>query len=187
MPLSTDDIYEKAITMAKNVEDNFLDLGRQLRQLQDRDPEKFQEIIQKTDLGRRKAYYLVEVSKTFDPLPISRARLRKLGWTKCQIIGRYANKDNVEEMVELAENMSARQLEKRLKGEDPVPNARCVLMYFSPKDYDDLEEALIANGAVRNPKTARGLQGKEEALMKIIRKATLAGGMAAHEPLEESH
>jgi len=39
MPLSAEDIYEKALAMSVNVEDNFLDLGRQLRQLQDRDPE----------------------------------------------------------------------------------------------------------------------------------------------------
>src|SRR5271166_845755 len=122
MPLSTEEIYEKALSMAKNVEDNFLDLGRQLRQLQDREPELFQKIVEQSDLGRRKAYYLVEVSKTFDPLPISRARLRKLGWTKCQIIGNYVTKDNVEEMVGLAESLPAKQLERQMRGETPVKN-----------------------------------------------------------------
>jgi len=170
MSLSVNEIYEKAMQMSKNIEDTFLDLGRQLRQLQDRDPEKFLEIIQKSDLGRRKAYYLVEVSKTFDPLPISRPRLKKLGWTKLQLIGKHVNKDNVEDLVTLAENSSARQLEKQMRGEEPVPNARCVLMYFSLADYGKFEEALLANGAKRNPKGSKeGLQGKESALMTIIR------------------
>jgi len=193
MPLSVEEIYEKALDMSKNVEDNFLELGRQLRQLQDRDPELFQKIIDKSDLGRRKAYYLVEVSKTFDPLPISRARLRKLGWTKCQIIGKYATKDNVEQLVELAENLPSKQLERQMRGETPMKNTHCVLMYFSPAQYKELEAALLANGAKRNPKGSRGLQGKEEALMKAIRK-TAPGlgnvqptmGKATHEPPEKS-
>jgi len=169
VPLSTDEIYAKAMKMAKNVEDNFLDLGRYLRQLQNRDPEKFQEIIQKTDLKRRKAYYLVEVSKTFDPLPVFRARLKKLGWTKCQIIGKHVTKDNVEELVTLAENMPVKLLEKHMRGENPVPGSHCVLMYFSPEPYEDFEEALIAHGAKPNPPGAKeGLRGKEAALMRII-------------------
>jgi len=169
VPLSTDEIYAKAMKMAKNVEDNFLDLGRYLRQLQNRDPEKFQEIIQKTDLKRRKAYYLVEVSKTFDPLPVFRARLKKLGWTKCQIIGKHVTKDNVEELVTLAENMPIKLLEKHMRGENPVPGSHCVLMYFSPEPYEDFEEALIAHGAKPNPPGAKeGPRGKEAALMRII-------------------
>jgi hypothetical protein len=168
MSLPTDEIYEKALTMSANVEDNFLELGRQLRQLQDRDNELFQKIIDKSDLGRRKAYYLVEVSRAFDPLPISRTRLRRLGWTKCQIIGKHVSKDNVEELVSLAESLSSKQLERQMRGEAPMKNAHCVLMYFSPKQYEEVEEALIAHGAKRNPKGARGLQDKEEALLRII-------------------
>jgi hypothetical protein len=174
VPLSIDEIYEKALMMSKDVEDNFLDLGRQLRQLQDRDPEKFQEVIKKSDLGRRKAYYLVEVSKIFDPLPISRARLKKLGWTKLQIIGKHVTKDNVEELVELAESLPVKILERRMRGEKPIKKAHCVVMYFSPEHYEQLEAALIAHGAEPNPKRWRGLHKKEEALMRIIRTLGLA-------------
>jgi hypothetical protein len=186
MPLSTEDIYEKALTMSSNVEDNFLELGRRLRQLQDRDPELFQKVVEKSDLGLRKAYYLVEVSKTFDPLPISRARLRKLGWTKLQIIGKHVTKDNVEELVELAESLPAKQLERQMRGETPVKNAHCVLMYFSPKQYAELEQALLKNGATRSTGKGRGLQNKEEALINVIRKAAKATGKATHEPPHES-
>jgi len=173
MPPRTEALYDKALSLAGNVEDNFLDLGRSLRQLLDRD----QKIIEKTDLGRRKAYYLVEVSRTFDPLPITRARLRKLGWTKLQIIGKYAAPDNVEELVSLAEQSSAKQLERLMRGEQSLKNARCVLMYFSSKQYAKFEHALLLNGA---SKSGRGLINKEGALIKALRKA--APGPEAPEP-----
>jgi hypothetical protein len=46
----------------------FLYLGKHLRQLLDRDLELFKKVVDKTPLGRREAYYLVEVSRKFDPL-----------------------------------------------------------------------------------------------------------------------
>jgi len=190
MPLSTEDLYEKTMLMSKNVEDNFLDLGRYLRQLLDREPELFQEIIVKCDLGRRKAYYLVEVSRTFDPLPISRPRLKKLGWTKLQIIGKHVTKDNVEELVTLAENHSVKQLERLMQGDAPMKNAHCVLMYFTPKQYAELEAALLKNGGERS---GRGIVGKEEALINALRKATPgpeqvqpAKEKPTHEPPDEA-
>jgi hypothetical protein len=55
--------------IAADVENTFLELGRYLRQLLDRDPELFKKVVDKTALKRRKAYYLVEVSRIFDRFP----------------------------------------------------------------------------------------------------------------------
>src|SRR5208337_4791444 len=145
----------------------FLDLGRTLRQLLDRDPDLFQQIVAKSDLGRRKAYYLVEVSRIFDPLPIPRSRLKKIGWTKLQLIGKHVNASNLDELLELAESVNSKELERQMRGEKPLGNAHCVLMYFTPKDFAVLEEALLEHGAVRSPggRGGRGLQKKEEALI----------------------
>ena len=55
MTLSTEDLFDKALHMAGNVEDNFLELGKALSQLQDRDLELFQKIVAKGSLRRRKA------------------------------------------------------------------------------------------------------------------------------------
>jgi hypothetical protein len=164
--LNIEALYEKAKEMASDVEDTFLDLGRMLRQLLDRDPELFQKIVQQTNLGRRKAYYLVEVSQAFDPLQVSRPRLKKLGWTKCALIAKHVNQDNVEEMLELAESMNSKQLERKLKGKTPINNAACVLMYFSKQQFKELEQALEKYGGTVTP---RGIQNKEEALMRMIR------------------
>jgi hypothetical protein len=92
MTISTDELYDRAMALSSDVEDKFLELGRSLRQLLDRDPGLFQQVVRKRGLGRRKAYYLVEVSRKFEPLPISRARLKKIGWTKLQIIGQHVTK-----------------------------------------------------------------------------------------------
>ena len=79
MTTNIDELYDRALALSSDVEDKFLELGRSLRQLLDRDPDLFQQIVKKGRLGRRKAYYLVEVSRKFEPLPISRARLKKIG------------------------------------------------------------------------------------------------------------
>jgi hypothetical protein len=93
---------DKAMSLSADVEDNFLDLGKTLRQLLDRDPDAFAQVRRKSNLGRRKAYYLVEVSRIFDPLPIARSRLKTIGWTKLQLLGKQIDKGNAQELLELA-------------------------------------------------------------------------------------
>ncbi len=177
MPLSNETIYKRTLELSADVEDNFLELGRALRQLLDRDPELFQQVVNQTNLGLRKAYYLVEVSRVFDPLPIPRARLRKIGWTKLQMIAKQVTLDNVEVLLELAEATTSKDLERQMRGGKPLGNAHCVLMYFSPKDYAELEDTLLKHGGVRS---GRGIQNKEEALIAVLRKA--APGLANVQP-----
>lgn len=165
MATSTLDLFDKARTLSKDVDDNFLDLARTLKQLQERDLGLFTDLWRQTDLGRRKAYYLVEIARTYDHLPIPRSRLKKLGWTKLQLIAKSVTADNWQELLDTAEHYPTKQLEKIVKGHKPVDNAHCVLMYFTPKDYAKLEHVLIKNGG---EKSGRGILHKEEALMKIV-------------------
>ena len=55
-----------------------------------------------------------------------------------------------------------------MKGEQPLANAHCVLMYMTPEQYTRFEEALLANGGERS---GRGILHKEEAVMRLIEKA----------------
>src|SRR5271165_5503753 len=166
MTLSIEALYDKAMGLSKDVEDNFLELGKSLRQLQDRDPDLFQQIVQKSNLGRRKAYYLVEVSRIFDPLPIPRSRLGKIGWTKLQLIAKHVTPNNLDVLLQLAEDSTAKELERAMRGEKPLGNAHCVLMYFSTKDYAALEDALVKHGGASR---GRGIQNKVEALIRLVR------------------
>ena len=148
MTLRTEGLFDKAMTLSKNVDQTFLELGRTLRQLQDREPKRFQEIVAKSDLGRRKAYYLVDVSRVFDPLRVSRARLKRVGWTKLGMIAKRVTQDNVDEFLDLAERNNVKELERMMRGEEPLgDDSHCVLMYFSPEQYEELKEALLHYGA----------------------------------------
>lgn len=167
MAISIDDLFDKATDLAKDFDDNFLDLAKALRQLLDRDSEKFRDLWMKTNIGRRKAYYLVEVSRMFDPMGLSKPRLKKIGWTKLQIIGKHVTKDNVGEMLELAEQHTSKELEGLMRGEKPVNAAHCVLMYFSPKDYALLERTLLKHGGARS---GRGINDKEHALIRALKR-----------------
>jgi hypothetical protein len=169
MTISIEELYDRALALSSDVENQFLELGRSLRQLLDRDPGLFQQIVKKGRLGRRKAYYLVEVSRKFEPLPVPRSRLRKIGWTKLQLIGKHVDATNIDELLELAKNNNSNELERILRGDKPLGgNAHCVLMYFSPKQYAELEAALLKNGGSRS---GRGIVGKEKALINALRKA----------------
>jgi hypothetical protein len=165
MALTTDEIYEKTIDFAKNVEDNFLDLAKSLRQLRDRDPELVRKVWSKTGLGSRKAYYLINIDEQFSGLPVGKARLKKLGWTKLQLIGQNINADNADELLTMAENHTAAQLKQLVKGEKPVTNAHCMVLYFSQEQYAELEPILLANGGT---KSGRGILDKERALLNAL-------------------
>jgi hypothetical protein len=132
MTKSIDQLYDRALVLSSDVEDKFLELGRSLRHLLDRDPDLFQQVVNKGRLGRRKAYYLVEVSRVFEPLPVPRSRLRKIGWTKLQLIGKHLDASNIDALLFMAEENSSKELERVLRGEKPLGDAHCVLMYFSP-------------------------------------------------------
>ena len=45
MTIKIEELYDKALGLSADVEDNFLELGRTLRQLLDRDPDLFQQIV----------------------------------------------------------------------------------------------------------------------------------------------
>jgi hypothetical protein len=54
---------------------------------------------------------------------VPRSRLRKIGWTKLQLIGKHISQGNLEELLQLAESVSSKELER---GEKPLGNAHCV-------------------------------------------------------------
>ena len=167
MAVSTDDLYQKSVTMGL-VEDNFLELGKTLRQLQDRDRRLFAKSVNVSGLGLRKAYYLITIARQFDGLAVPKARLRKIGWTKLQALGPYVTAQNLEELLAMAESLSTMALKTALRGDDPRANSHCVLMYFSPEQYSVFEAALMKAGAQKNGKNGKSISDKETALIKIL-------------------
>jgi hypothetical protein len=54
MTISVEELYDRALALSSDVEDKFLELGRSLRQLLDRDPALFQQVVKKRlGVGKR--------------------------------------------------------------------------------------------------------------------------------------
>jgi len=58
-------------------------------------------------------------------------------------------------------------LKRILKHEPPLPNAHCVVLYFSPGDFALFSKVILAHGG---GKAARGLFNKEAALIAALSK-----------------
>jgi len=162
--------FMRAVRLAMRADDDFIELGRLLWKLKELDQNLFTRVQRQTRLTRRKAYYLVQVARTIDGLPIPRERLARIGWTKMQLIADELSPSNWRQMLQLAEEHTAHGLKAVLAGERP--NDRCVVLYLSPMDYRHFANALIKHGAEPN---GQGLLNKERALMTLINAADEAG------------
>jgi hypothetical protein len=114
-------------------------------------------------LSPRKSYALARIARQFDGVP--EERLYVIGWTKLVIIGRYLTDDNLEHLLQLAQQNTARDLEILLRGETPIEDAKVVQLYLAPNDYQRLRAALIKYGAVQS---GNGLIKVEAALMALV-------------------
>jgi hypothetical protein len=125
------------------------------------------ELASRMKLSRRTICYLVSVRQAFCDLGISRDRLVKVGWTKAAIVVENSEPEDVEEALALAETCTVKELPALLKGSPRKAKARTVLLRLTPRQYDQFEAVMLANGA-RRPKKGRGLSGKERALMNAL-------------------
>ena len=160
------DLAAKAVTLSEKFEENFWELALTLRTLRDTDMQTFRDTLTNTGVALRKGYYLVEVAETFEPLNILPSRLRKIGWTKLQLIAKTITKQNAKTMLAMAEENTVRELKRLLAGEKPGNNSHCVMMYFSPKDYALVADVLREHGAKVE---GRSIQNKEEALVSALK------------------
>jgi hypothetical protein len=167
LAVNLDDLYDRAFDQATHVDQTFLELGESLRRLHNRDKDLYQKLVERSGLGTRKAYYLLEISRRLERIPgIPKSRLRALGWTKLATIAKQLTPKNVEKLLTLAENNSVRDLEALARGERPKgDNTHCVQMYFTPGQYEIFASRILENGAYRS---GRGILNKEEALIKIL-------------------
>jgi len=147
MTKGTDALYDKALELSANVPDNFMELGRALAQLYDRDRDLFRQLAAKLDVGLRGAYYLIEVSRTFEALAIPRDQLGKIGWPKLQLIAKHLTPNTLDALLRLAEESTGKDLEHHVRGwKRSAGNAHLMLKYFSPKPYEQLEGVPVLYG-----------------------------------------
>jgi hypothetical protein len=158
--------------LAARPDDRFLDLATDLNALHGvATAAQFKETVRSVGLGSRKAYYLVELAKRLGPHMRSRRRLQRLGWTKCQMIGAQLPEGDFLELLQSAEECTAKELETRIRRNRSPGGTRCVLLYFTPAEYRRYEEAVLKCGA---RKRGRGLIDKEKATIKMAKKVLSA-------------
>jgi hypothetical protein len=71
-----------------------------------------------------------------------------------------------------------KQLERHTRDEKFLGNAHCILKYFSPKNYAEVDDARAKHGAARS---GRGIENKGTALVRMV---TAANG-TIRRPVEQ--
>lgn len=165
MPKKKSTLDEKAEFVASLIGDNFLRLAWALRELQDEQPDIFLKVVELVGLSPRKAYALTRIARQFDG--VAEERLHFIGWSKLMIVGRYLTEDNIEYLLNLAEQNTSHDLEVMLRGETPVDDAKVVQLYLAPDDHKRLRAALMKHGAVAS---GNGMVKIESALMALLDK-----------------
>ena len=145
--------------------DHFLEAARYLREIQDEHPDDFVAVAKSLGIGRRKAYHLAQLDRSFHALGIAPDRLRRIGWTKLSLLAPYVDADNVHELLKLAEAVTAHELKMYLRGDPIDPDTRAVVLYLNKAQYDVFEKAVLTAGAIKQHK---GLLYKETALTRLL-------------------
>jgi hypothetical protein len=128
-----------------------------------------EELIDLTKMSRRTIFYLLKVWRRFADLGVPRDRLVRIGWTKLAVIAENYDPGTVDAALVLAETCVAKELPRRLRGGNDRGKIRTVHLRLTPRQHEDFEAVLLANGA-RRPKNRRGLARKEDALMRALRR-----------------
>jgi hypothetical protein len=161
----THPLFLKALTLVAKLEDEFLELGSALRMLQKASPSDFKKLASIPQLGRRKAYYLASIDRTFADKKVPAERLKKIGWTKLAALAPHITDGNLEDALLFAELHTVKNIEAVVHGLEPIFGGRTVQLMFTAQQFAVFSAAILAHGAVENGK---GFIGKEAALITAL-------------------
>lgn len=177
-----DEMTEEVIELAKQGDAKFLQIARILRELSDTlaagpGPDKqkpLEDCLKKAKIGRRRAFYLIEIDRVYGQMPVPKKRLAAIGWTKLGLMAKYVEPDHADAWLAFAEKSTVEQLKAFLAGKD-LPS-HTLTFKLSNQQYSIIAGTLLANGAYLT--SGAGLANKEAALTKIchvIQKSWQAG------------
>ncbi len=170
MTNNIDPTFIEALSLVGALGSKFLELGSLLRKLQSSNFDNFKTLYEIPQLGRRKAYYLIEIDKVFGGKPELAVRLNKIGWTKLSLLAKFVNDDNILDALQFAELHTAWDMQVILKSGDSTFSTRSVLLRFTLPDFDKFASKIVAYGA--KPTPDGGYHNKEAALLAALQ-ATL--------------
>jgi hypothetical protein len=161
-----DPIYARALRLIVHFEDEFLELASLVRKLYETNSDEFKTLIAQQHLGRRKAYYLVEVDRAFGDIANEQCvRLNEIGWTKLATIAASITHKNREKLLKLAEAHTVEDIKALVRGETPVTDRKTIVLYFTPKQHEKFAKVILKHGAI---KSGDGFAKKEEALIAAL-------------------
>lgn len=108
---------------------------------------------------------MVRVNRTFRQLRIDENHLVALGWPKLIILVDHISLGNRQQLLELADKVTAKELASILGHR--FTTKRMVLR-LTQDQYRVLAEAILAHGGVRSERDPDVLSGKEEALVQAL-------------------
>lgn len=152
--------------MARLAGYGLISVAQSLRQIEDDNPEHLPLIAKLLGVGRREASSMARIDRIYKDLEIEEERIASLGWPKMVILSEFLSYGNRDELLELADRTTAKELAKILLAQPP--GTKPVVFYFTEQQYQRLEKAVVAHGAIRGRPTRIGLSGKEEALLRAI-------------------
>jgi hypothetical protein len=166
------EVFDRALQLAKSSDENFVELGRLLLKLQDENTALFRLAYQQAGIGRRTAYNFAQIARAFQGLPVKDEDLALIGSTRALILAPHIDAQNCGVLLALAATTSARDLRIVADGGEPVAGSKAVVLYLSPAEKVRFNKALLAHGGV---KLGGAIYHKEAALMKMIDAVEEAG------------
>ena len=145
-----------------------IDLAKALWEADQEEPGSLQAIVNKTDLGRRRAFYLKQIWARFADLDIDRSLLVDLGWKKLSLVAKWSKPGKERRGLKLAQDYTSRELEMILRGGTAeMAEAHSVLLWLDPPQYKVFADVLLKFGATYAGKS-KALVGREEALTQAL-------------------
>ncbi len=143
-----------------------ISVAQNLRQIEDDHPEQFPLVTKVLGMERRDAASMARIARIYKELETEEEAMVALGWPKLMILSEHICYGNRQELIELAEKTTAKDL-ARILLEQPA-GTKPVVFYFTDDQYQRLEKALLPHGAARQRRPWNGLSGKEAALLRAL-------------------
>ena len=153
------------LKLLDDADGKFLELGCALMKLKAEQPDAFTLVVNLPQLGRRRGYYFLDIGVAFGDKPFLHQRIKRIGWTKAATIAKHADAANFEDLLELAENLTAFALRTFLKKGPSALGGRLLAFALDGAEYAAVTETLKLHGAYE---TANGLHDKEAALLVAL-------------------
>ena len=170
--MTIDETAQEMLQLAKEMDSNFLQLSKLLRELHNSltdegwndKAEVFDTCLKKAGIGRRRAYYLMDIDRVFGPMNISKRRLSAIGWTKLGLIAKRVGEQDIEGWLTIAETSTAAELRAFLSG-NALPSTTITLK-LTEKQFDVIADMMMAFGA--HLTIGKGLVNREKAMLKMV-------------------